>query len=120
MTTFLHNYLSGIWQPETNGVNILRDPLTGQHIAVAGGRAEGLEAGFDFARTQGAALQAMSYGQRAAMLDGVRWAAEQFHQCLLANSLAAEARPDPDAVRRELLAAVGGRTQWHPPGEPAP
>ena len=28
------------------------------------------------------------------------------------SALAAEARPDPDAVRRELLAAVGGRTQW--------
>ena len=31
------------------------------------------------------------------------------------SALAAEARPDPDAVRRELLAAVGGRTQWQPP-----
>ena len=31
------------------------------------------------------------------------------------SALAAEARPDPDAVRRELLAAVGGRTQWAPP-----
>ena len=30
-------------------------------------------------------------------------------------ALAGEARPDPDAVRRELLAAVGGRTQWSPP-----
>jgi hypothetical protein len=36
------------------------------------------------------------------------------------SALAAEARPDPDAVRRELLAAVGGRTQWQPPEEPAP
>jgi hypothetical protein len=36
------------------------------------------------------------------------------------SALASEVRPDPDAVRRELLAAVGGRTQWHPPGEPAP
>src|SRR5438309_1179147 len=35
------------------------------------------------------------------------------------SALAAEARPDPDAVRRELLAAVGGRTQWHPPAEQA-
>ena len=33
-------------------------------------------------------------------------------------AFAAEARPDPDAVRRELRAAVGGRTQWHPPEEP--
>jgi hypothetical protein len=31
------------------------------------------------------------------------------------SALALETRPDPDAVRRELLAAVGGRTQWHPP-----
>ena len=36
------------------------------------------------------------------------------------SALAAEARPDPDAVRRELLAAVGGRTQWQPPEEPSP
>jgi hypothetical protein len=35
------------------------------------------------------------------------------------SALAAEARPDPDAVRRELLAAVGGRTQWTPPPGPA-
>ena len=33
-------------------------------------------------------------------------------------ALALEPRPDPDAVRRELLAAVGGRTQWQPPSEP--
>lgn len=31
-------------------------------------------------------------GVRAAMLDAVRWAAEQFHQCLMQASLAAEAR----------------------------
>ena len=31
------------------------------------------------------------------------------------SALAGEPRPDPDAVRRELLAAVGGRTQWSPP-----
>lgn len=29
-------------------------------------------------------------------------------------ALACERHPDPDAVRRELLAAVGGRTQWSP------
>ena len=34
------------------------------------------------------------------------------------GALAAERRPDPDAVRRELLTAVGGRTQWQPPEEP--
>ena len=36
------------------------------------------------------------------------------HHAALA-ALAGQARPDPDAVRRELLAAVGGRTQWVPP-----
>jgi hypothetical protein len=36
------------------------------------------------------------------------------------RALASERCPDPDAVRRELLAAVGGRTQWQPPApEPA-
>ena len=33
------------------------------------------------------------------------------------SALARERRPDADAVRRELLAAVGGRTQWSPPPE---
>jgi hypothetical protein len=31
-------------------------------------------------------------------------------------ALAAQQRPDPDDVRHALLAAVGGRTQWQPPG----
>ena len=31
------------------------------------------------------------------------------------RALASQKCPDPDAVRRELLAAVGGRTQWQPP-----
>jgi hypothetical protein len=30
-------------------------------------------------------------------------------------AFAAQPHPDPDQVRRELLAAVGGRTQWQPP-----
>ena len=34
------------------------------------------------------------------------------------SALAGQARPDPDAVRHELLAAVGGRTQWAPPRRP--
>jgi len=36
------------------------------------------------------------------------------------GALAAQLRPDPDEVRRELLAAVGGRTQWQPPSGVAP
>jgi hypothetical protein len=36
------------------------------------------------------------------------------------RALASERRPDPDTVRRELLATVGGRTQWQPPAPPEP
>jgi len=36
------------------------------------------------------------------------------------SALAAQGRPDPDAVRRELLGAVGGRTQWEPPSPAQP
>jgi 3,4-dehydroadipyl-CoA semialdehyde dehydrogenase len=72
MTLFLNNYLSGAWQPQTPAVHTLRDPVTGQELARTGGRAEGLEAGFEFARAQGAAaLQALTYGQRAALLGEI-------------------------------------------------
>src|SRR6266566_2578413 len=36
------------------------------------------------------------------------------------RALASDRHPDPDAVRRELLAAVGGRTQWQPPAVQEP
>jgi len=68
----LPNYLSGVWQPESGRDATLLDPVTGAPLATAGGPAAGLDAGFAFARTQGAAgLQAMSYGQRAAMLGEI-------------------------------------------------
>ena len=72
MTIFLHNYLGGVRQDAADAVHLLRDPVTGEALAATGGRAEGLEQGFAFARDSGrAALQAMSYGQRAAMLGEV-------------------------------------------------
>lgn len=91
MTTFLPNYLSGAWQAETTRTNILRDPVTGAEIAAAGGRAEGLQQGFEFARAQGsAALQAMTYGQRAAMLGEVlkvlQANRDAYYEISLANS----------------------------------
>ena len=72
MTPYLHNHLGGAWQPEARAATTLLDPVTGQALATVGGPAEGLAAGFAFARSDGAAaLQAMSYGQRAAMLADV-------------------------------------------------
>jgi 3,4-dehydroadipyl-CoA semialdehyde dehydrogenase len=70
--SFLQNYLGNAWQPGSGRTTALLDPVTGQPIASVGGPAEGLDAGFAFARTQGAdALQAMTYGQRANMLGEV-------------------------------------------------
>ena len=72
MTPYLQNYLSGAWQPETHPAATLLDPVTGEVLATAGGPADGLPAGFAFARSAGApALQAMTYGQRAAMLGDI-------------------------------------------------
>jgi 3,4-dehydroadipyl-CoA semialdehyde dehydrogenase len=72
MTTFLHNYLGGVRQPAAAVANILRDPVTGEELAATGGAAEGLEPGFAFARGAGReALQALSYGQRAALLADI-------------------------------------------------
>ena len=69
MGAYLRNYLAGAWQPEARPVHTLRNPVTGEALAATGGAADGLQAGFAFARTQGAkALQALSYGERAAML----------------------------------------------------
>ena len=91
MTPYLHNYVSGAWQAETARANLLCDPISGAQIAATGGRAEGLDAGFEFARTQGAsALQAMSYGQRAAMLAEVgkvlQANRDAYYEISLANS----------------------------------
>ncbi len=72
MTIFLNNHLSGQWQTGAQAVHKLLDPVTGEELAATGGAATGLHEGFTFARNEGArALQAMSYGQRAAMLAEV-------------------------------------------------
>ena len=72
MIPYLQNYLAGDWKPESTIGATLLDPVTGAALASAGGPASGLAEGFDFARSRGtAALQEMSYGQRAAMLGEV-------------------------------------------------
>ncbi|MES2537232.1 MAG: 3,4-dehydroadipyl-CoA semialdehyde dehydrogenase [Pseudomonadota bacterium] len=72
MSVYLRNFLGNDWQPESDRAASLLDPVTGLTIAHAGGPAANLDAGFAFARSHGAAgLQAMSYGQRAAMLGEI-------------------------------------------------
>ena len=91
MTTFLNNYLSGEWQTAGSVVNKLLDPVTGEELATTGGAAQGLEAGFAYARKEGAhALQAMTYGQRAAMLGEalkvMQAKRDEYYAISLANS----------------------------------
>lgn len=91
MSIFLQNYLSGAWQPQSRAVNSLRDPVTGQELAQTGGQADRLRAGFEFARADGgAALRAMTYGQRAAMLSAVvkvlQANRDRYYEIALANS----------------------------------
>ncbi|RJF95609.1 3,4-dehydroadipyl-CoA semialdehyde dehydrogenase [Noviherbaspirillum saxi] len=91
MNNYLRNYLSGTWQQNAAVAHTLTDPVTGETIAVTGGRAEGLDEGFEFARTRGsAALQALTYGQRAAMLSDVvkvlQANRDAYYEIALANS----------------------------------
>jgi 3,4-dehydroadipyl-CoA semialdehyde dehydrogenase len=91
MSIFLKNYLSGTWQAEAAPVYKLSDPVTGQELAATGGKADGLDAGFEFARTTGGrALQAMTYGQRAAMLAEIakvlQTNRDSYYEISLANS----------------------------------
>lgn len=88
---FLKNYLGGRWQDDSAPATTLRNPITGEALATAGGAASGLDTGFEFARTSGAAaLQAMTYGERAAMLAAVgkvlKENSETYYEIARANS----------------------------------
>ncbi len=90
-TPYLHNHLGGRWQPETATAHTLTDPVTGMALARTGGAASELAAGFGFARSHGRdALQAMSYGERAAMLTRVlevlKAKRDDYYAIALANS----------------------------------
>ena len=112
MTTFLPNYLSGAWQAETERIHILRDPVTGEELAATGGRAAGLEDGFDFTRRHGGkALKQMNYAQRAAMLGEVlkvlQANREEYYRIALANSGTTQA---DSAIRFRAAGSIpGGR-----------
>ncbi|MEO7955024.1 MAG: 3,4-dehydroadipyl-CoA semialdehyde dehydrogenase, partial [Polaromonas sp.] len=69
MTELLRNYLGGLWQAGTGVGTALIDPVLGTELVRIDATGLDLGAGFDFAREQGgAALRALTYRERAAML----------------------------------------------------
>ncbi|MGO4814962.1 3,4-dehydroadipyl-CoA semialdehyde dehydrogenase [Cupriavidus sp. 2MCAB6] len=69
MTELLSNYLGGRWQAGSGNGTTLSDPVLGDALVRVDATGLDLAAGFAFAREQGgAALRAMTYRERAAML----------------------------------------------------
>lgn len=69
MTELLKNFLGGRWIAGTGAGTALFDPVLGTEVARVDAAGLDLRAGFAFARqTGGAALRAMTYRERAAML----------------------------------------------------
>lgn len=72
MTPLLPNFVSGRWQPGTGAGTALLDPVLGTALVRVDATGLDLPAAFAFARSQGsAALQALTYGERAALLAQV-------------------------------------------------
>ncbi len=72
MTELLPNFLAGRWQAGSGPGTALRDPVLGDELVRVDATGLDLAAGFDFAReTGGAALRAMTYRERGAMLAAV-------------------------------------------------
>ncbi|MFP5466666.1 MAG: 3,4-dehydroadipyl-CoA semialdehyde dehydrogenase [Gammaproteobacteria bacterium] len=68
----LPNHFAGRWQTGSGQGSTLRDPVLGTPLVRVDNTGLDLAEGFAFAReTGGAALRAMSYGQRAAMLGAI-------------------------------------------------
>ncbi|KWR74969.1 3,4-dehydroadipyl-CoA semialdehyde dehydrogenase [Cupriavidus sp. IDO] len=69
MTELLSNYLGGQWQTGSGAGTPLSDPVLGDELVRVDATGLDLAAGFAFAREQGgAALRALTYRQRAALL----------------------------------------------------
>lgn len=63
------NYLNGRWQTGSGEGTVLRDPVLGTDLVRVDSLGLDLPSGFQFARERGsAALQALTYGERAALL----------------------------------------------------
>jgi 3,4-dehydroadipyl-CoA semialdehyde dehydrogenase len=69
MSELLSNFVGGRWQPGSGAGTPLFDPVTGDELVRVDATGLDLPAAFAFARdTGGAALRALSYGQRAELL----------------------------------------------------
>ena len=68
MSELLPNYLSGRWQSGRGDGVTLRDPVLGDELVRVSAEGLNFTEGFAFARERGAALRAMSYGERAGLL----------------------------------------------------
>jgi 3,4-dehydroadipyl-CoA semialdehyde dehydrogenase len=69
MTELLKNHIAGSWVAGTGEGTVLRDPLSGEALVRVSSAGLDLAEAFNFAREQGgAALRALSYAARAAML----------------------------------------------------
>jgi len=72
MSDLLPNFISGRWQAGSGNGTGLFDPVLGNELVRVDATGLDLATGFDFAREQGgAALRAMSYAERGAMLAAV-------------------------------------------------
>ncbi|MGO4327529.1 3,4-dehydroadipyl-CoA semialdehyde dehydrogenase [Cupriavidus sp. M-11] len=72
MTELLSNHLGGRWQAGTGAGTALLDPVLGNELVRVDATGLDLAAGFAFAREQGgAALRALTYRERAAMLGAI-------------------------------------------------
>ena len=68
----LPNFFAGRWQTATEDGTTLFDPVLGTPLVRVGRTGLNLTEGFDYAREQGgAALRALTYRQRAALLGDV-------------------------------------------------
>lgn len=87
----LSNYLGGRWLDGQDADATLRDPVTGEALARASSAGLDLAAGFDHARRHGgAALRALGYAGRAAMLarlaEALQTHRDKYYDIALRNS----------------------------------
>jgi len=71
MSELLPNFLGGQWHSGRGAGTALFDPVLGNELVRVDATGLDLAAGFAFARQQGAALRALSYRERAALLGAI-------------------------------------------------